>query len=78
MYYFSIFFIFAGVCRNLIGEYRCDCLQGWFGVNCEDDGNQCANSPCQNGATCVDLFQAYRCQCIPGYQGIVAKITEIH
>ncbi len=60
----------TGVCRNLVGEYRCDCINGWSGVNCEQDGDQCDSSPCQNGAVCEDQFQSYQCQCAPGYQGM--------
>ena len=25
----------GGTCRNLVGSYRCDCPDGWFGDKCE-------------------------------------------
>ena len=31
--------------------------------------NECASSPCQNGATCNDLLDRYTCTCVSGYQG---------
>ena len=33
------------------------------------DINECANNPCQNGATCVNLQGSYRCDCKSGYSG---------
>ena len=33
------------------------------------DINECTNSPCQNGATCVNLQGSYRCDCKSGYNG---------
>ena len=42
--------------------------------NCDIDVNECASSPCQNGAACTDSTvnailstHAYRCACIAGY-----------
>jgi len=31
--------------------------------------NECLDSPCDNGATCVDLEVGFECQCYPGYTG---------
>jgi len=33
------------------------------------DIDDCENSPCLNGATCVDGIDDYTCECIPGYTG---------
>lgn len=33
------------------------------------DVNECTNSPCKNGATCVNLQGGYRCDCKSGYSG---------
>ena len=33
------------------------------------DINECTNSPCKNGATCVNLDGSYRCDCKSGYSG---------
>ena len=33
------------------------------------DINECTNSPCKNGATCVNLQGSYRCDCKSGYDG---------
>ena len=31
------------------------------------DINECASSPCQNGATCNDVVNGYTCDCAAGY-----------
>ncbi|KAH3831294.1 hypothetical protein DPMN_104557 [Dreissena polymorpha] len=33
------------------------------------DINECATSPCKNGATCNNLFNNYTCTCAAGWQG---------
>ena len=48
-----------------------------YSPNCPDekcyfsfsDINECSNSPCKNGATCVNLQGSYRCDCKSGYSG---------
>ncbi len=31
--------------------------------------DECASTPCENGATCIDALNAYTCTCAPGYEG---------
>ena len=38
-------------------------------IHCETNINECASSPCQNGAECQDGDNGYKCDCIPGYRG---------
>ena len=33
------------------------------------DIDECASSPCENGATCTDAVDSYTCDCIAGYTG---------
>ena len=33
------------------------------------DINECVNSPCQNGATCINTHGGYHCKCKPGFKG---------
>ena len=33
------------------------------------DIDECASSPCQNGATCIDGINSYECKCADGWSG---------
>ncbi|XP_030846431.1 fibropellin-1-like [Strongylocentrotus purpuratus] len=55
--------------RCIDGErsYKCECIAGYAGPNCEVDINECASNPCQNGGTCVDKLNRYSCSCHKGF-----------
>lgn len=38
--------------QDLVGGYECGCEAGWTGDRCQVDIDDCASSPCQNGADC--------------------------
>lgn len=45
-------------------------ITGWTGVNCEENINECASSPCLPcQGKCVDQINSYRCACRPGFIG---------
>ena len=49
--------------------YRCLCLPGWTGKNCDENIDDCASNPCVNGGTCEDLVNDYACTCATGFSG---------
>ncbi|XP_030556958.1 protein eyes shut, partial [Drosophila novamexicana] len=51
-------------------EFSCECSAGWHGRICQEEINECASSPCQNGGVCVDKLAAYACACPMGYTGV--------
>ena len=55
-------------------QYRCDCPNGYEGINCEKQTDFCVklNVECQNGGTCSSDFSRFNfhCQCRPGYEGL--------
>ena len=49
---------------------------GFFGVGftgsmCQIDIDECASTPCYNGAKCVDLPNMFECQCPEGEHSLV-------
>lgn len=50
-------------------SYLCQCPEGFTGTHCDDNVNECAGYPCQNGGTCQDGVNDYTCTCPPGYTG---------
>ncbi|CAF1284937.1 unnamed protein product [Adineta steineri] len=45
------------------GAYMCRCREGYTGIYCESNINECASNPCLGGGTCYDLVNAYACFC---------------
>ncbi|NXX93749.1 CRUM1 protein, partial [Centropus bengalensis] len=52
----------------------CICQPGFSGADCGDNTDECASSPCQNGAICRDRVNEYGCFCVPGFQGYNCEI----
>ncbi|XP_061077777.1 lactadherin-like isoform X2 [Conger conger] len=54
---------------DVFTEYVCKCQPGFDGVHCQNNVNDCASQPCQNGGTCYDLEGDYNCRCPSPYVG---------
>ncbi|XP_048586151.1 polycystic kidney disease protein 1-like 2 isoform X1 [Nematostella vectensis] len=59
----------GGTCVDLVASYRCDCIKGFNGTNCQYNIDDCASSPCLNGGTCIDGVSEFHCNCTAGYEG---------
>eukprot|EP01050_Picozoa_sp_SAG11_P023708 SAG11_NODE_4842_length_1749_cov_1.461818_1_plen_583_part_11 len=52
------------------GSFRCICVTGYEGSQCESEVDECQSSPCQNGGACADGLDDYSCDCAgSGYEG---------
>ena len=45
------------------------CKKGFEGRDCLVNTDDCADSPCLNGGTCLDKTADYSCLCVPGFIG---------
>ncbi|XP_034952216.1 protein eyes shut [Chelonus insularis] len=59
-----------GICLdNANSSYSCYCIDGYTGINCEINFDDCWSTPCLNGGTCNDAVAAYNCTCPDDYIG---------
>jgi len=72
----------GGTCTWTGDGARCQCPAGRTGHRCETDVDECASSPCVNGATCYESGQSqqafragYACLCRPSYRGVNCELT---
>ncbi|XP_033745666.1 fibropellin-1-like [Pecten maximus] len=50
-----------GQCTATSSGFHCRCKHGWTGFTCETDINECLQSVCPSGQTCINNFGSYTC-----------------
>ncbi|XP_060579778.1 multiple epidermal growth factor-like domains protein 10, partial [Ruditapes philippinarum] len=45
----------------------CNCSEGWSGVRCQDDINECDTNTCPDNSKCVNTEGSFYCKCDVGY-----------
>ena len=58
-----------GACPDNGASILCACNTGYTGSTCNTIVDNCASSPCQNGASCLNMIGSYQCLCATGYTG---------
>ena len=58
-----------------VNAYSCMCVDGFTGSNCAIDVDECASSPCNNGATCNNEIGSFSCSCPQGYTGATCSVS---
>jgi len=54
------------------------CDEGYTGVNCSEEINQCDDNPCQNGGTCLGGIGNYSCQCVSEILDLRASHSRVY
>ncbi|XP_058854966.1 lactadherin-like isoform X1 [Acipenser ruthenus] len=62
---------------EVFSEYICKCPEGYNGVHCQNNVNECATQPCKNGGTCRDLDGDYTCKCPSPFLGMHCQMRCI-
>ena len=65
----------GATCVNSGDRYTCSCPDGWDGMNCENNINDCTPHPCYNGGTCMDGVNWRICKCSPGFTGSDCRVN---
>lgn len=61
----------ANACHNTPGSFTCSCQEGWGGLTCAQDLDDCLGQ-CKHGI-CIDLVNDYHCACASGFTGNFIK-----
>lgn len=68
----------GGTCKNTApDQYRCDCPEGFSGLNCEVVDNPCVTGPCANGGECQETGSTFFCACASGWTGPTCRTSKI-
>nr|XP_026487801.1 protein eyes shut [Vanessa tameamea] len=59
-----------GICIDDINStFACYCIDGYTGVQCQTNWDECWSNPCQNDGVCIDGVATYNCSCPDGFIG---------
>ncbi|KAK3597236.1 hypothetical protein CHS0354_004990 [Potamilus streckersoni] len=72
-------------CNCGIGADRCDhktgclCKQGWTGIQCNQDIDECTSHPCIGvNSRCINTLGSYICDCLPGFNNISSVCQDVN
>ena len=72
--------LYEGTCEDLVNGYKCHCVQGFSGVNCEITPDFCSGKDC-HGGRCISSLDKFTGICLcnaPWYEdtGKVHKVLQ--
>uniref|UniRef100_A0A674GY17 Growth arrest specific 6 n=1 Tax=Taeniopygia guttata TaxID=59729 RepID=A0A674GY17_TAEGU len=63
-------------CKDLKGDFYCECKHGWQGKKCEKDVDECRTENGGCNQLCLNKLGSYQCSCYSGYALKDSKICE--
>lgn len=60
-------------CIRMDSRYKCLCENGFEGLHCDTNTNDCKQHKCKSGSTCIDSISNYTCKCKEGYTGFYCE-----
>lgn len=57
--------------------FNCTCPGGFSGTLCENDIDECEDSPCDNRGTCMNSPGGFHCHCLTGFSGAVCSTDVV-
>lgn len=69
----------GGICYDLVNSFRCECVLGFEGMNCEIRILFCDFNFCLEGGICVNdkSFIFFYCVCLYGFIGSRCEVRII-
>ena len=55
--------LYGGTCEDLVNGYKCHCVQGFSGVNCEITPDFCSGKDC-HGGRCISSLDKFTGICL--------------
>ncbi|MDP6945273.1 MAG: hypothetical protein QF464_14080, partial [Myxococcota bacterium] len=64
----------GATCEDDVATFSCTCADGYGGVTCALDLDECDPNPCQSGGVCVDAVDGFACECPIGFDGTLCEV----
>ncbi|PAV78411.1 hypothetical protein WR25_15182 isoform Q [Diploscapter pachys] len=65
-----------GTCQNTDGGYRCFCMDGFKGDQCQINEDDCIDNKCSPDSACIDGIKTYTCHCPIGKMGTYCQLVD--
>eukprot|EP00054_Salpingoeca_dolichothecata_P025778 m.181954 g.181954 ORF g.181954 m.181954 type:complete len:1908 (-) comp25465_c0_seq2:191-5914(-) len=68
----------GATCENKKQKYKCKCLAGFVGTNCDSNPSMCTANVCVNGGTCTPTTSGPSCICTSAFTGSNCELPNLN